>query len=1113
MGLIKKVMAMSIVTVLTFTSIELPVNATEYTNTQSEIVTEVKAGVDNDEAAIKIESTDTLTDANQVEIGQSTEVSKEETALGVPAAPEQIEVAIPTNDSTVTENTTIEDKITAEDISTSDKVAEVISTSDKAPEDISTSDKVAEDISDLQTMIHAALLEKGIITLSEDLSIDEMLELKLPDNLESAELTIIMNGHKITSENTQTIIHVAENVTLTIKGEGSLINNSENGTVVYNEGIVNLENADLLATGSKSVGVLNNNTLGEKALVIKSGTIKAEWFAIGKTVKEELSMNRPTVFFAAAGIAPASSTTVEASANIEQGSYSVIEDSTVVSESVDSIEVSNEKSTTEESTITQDAAVQPEIPSVLLSPEADITTIPANQVTAVAPQVPVDVTTTVNSYNSIKIAWSSVADAQGYIIERMQSGTESTYTELANITGTEYNDTSIAVGKEYKYRVYTYLYNESSELLKSSASSEVVGQTSLTVPQSLTGVQASVTSIKLTWSAVEGAEKYKIYRAAKGQGYKLIKTQQNTSFTNTKLKTGTKYYYKITAVNADFESSFSNTVSLFAAAKSVTKLKAKSYVYNKITLTWKKASGATKYDIYRSTNDTSNFRKIKTITSTKFTNTVKTGATYYYKIVSYTNKAKGGESSVVSATAVCAEPTNVKASSKSDTSAKITWKKTSGAGLYAIYRSNSKNTGYTLLTNVSNNKSSYTDKTVSPGTKYYYKLCAVSRNVEGKMSKIVSVSIKPAAVKNLTVKTAGGKNVTLTWSASNGATIYHIYRSTSSTKGYKEIGQTTELSYSNTKLTNGKTYYYRVYAIAGKINSNHTQVSYVNPSKVYVSSSTLALKPGETSNLTVSFKPSKVSDNSITWSSGDSTIASVSSNGVVTAIATGVTTITATSCNGVIATCEVSVNKVTPASKQAPATNIVVVLDPGHGGSDPGAVYGSLREKDLALKTALYTKAELEKYSGVIVKMTRTTDIYLGLEQRTIIAKDYGADLFVSQHYNAGVSSANGAEVYVSSNSNYNSSSTRLGAQITSNLSGIGLKNRGVKTRISSSGVGDYYSVIRNSVKREFPGIIVEGGFISSPVDRVFLSTEAGIKSIGAATATGIANYFGLSKK
>ncbi|OYO59444.1 hypothetical protein CG709_18650, partial [Lachnotalea glycerini] len=412
------------------------------------------------------------------------------------------------------------------------------------------------------------------------------------------------------------------------------------------------------------------------------------------------------------------------------------------------------------------------------------------------------------------------------------------------------------------------------------------------------------------------------------------------------------------------------------------------------SLSWERTRGATKYIIYRSTKEDSGYKKLKTVTTTNHTDsTCKTGVTYYYKVVSYSDKAKGGESSIVSATPISAAPTNVKAVCKSYKSVKLTWDKAKGAGGYNIYRSTSKNSGYTLIKTVSKSKKTYTDKTVTAGTKYYYKICAVTNKVEGKMSKAAYVKIKPSAVKTLKAATTGGKNISLTWSAANGAQTYLIYRSTRENKGYKKIADTTELTYSDTNLKNGKTYYYRVYARAGSVNSSYTKTSYVNPSKVYMSSSTLEMESGETSKLKVTFKPTSVSNSSITWSSADSKIATVSKKGVVTAVAAGVTIITATACNGVTATCEVSVDQ--------EATGVVVVLDPGHGGTDGGATSGPFVEKDLNLKISKYTKAELEKYSGVIVKMTRTTDTYVGLEERTIIAKNYGADLFVSQHLNS----------------------------------------------------------------------------------------------------------------
>jgi N-acetylmuramoyl-L-alanine amidase len=1078
MQLFKKVLAISLATTLTFTSIDLSVNATDYSNAQTEVTTDI--------------STDSSMDTTQV----------------------------------MTSDTTLEEEIAATD--------EVF---DESGVDLTTTqEEITVEVSDTQKIVNDALLENGTISLTQDLQLDTILELNLPESTENAELTIELNGFSITSDISEALMHISENVMLTIKGEGSLINNAENGIVIFNEGTINIDNADLLATGSKSVGVLNNSTLGEKGLVIKSGSIKAEWFAIGKTVKAEVSVNRPTAFFAAAGIIIPS---VSAD-TIEQGTYSIDENATVTDETENQLTVSESETVTDtitdattdtttdtttdattdtttdttsdittDTTITdsQETVVSSDVSSIdETSLDTKTTEVQSNKAVEVAPSQPVNVTATVNNYNSITISWDSVSDAEGYIVERIQPGTESVYNAFPEITATQYTDTTIAVGKEYDYHVYAYSFSETNEKQLSEVSSDVSAQTTIASPQSLTAVQYTTTKIKLNWNSVEGALTYNVYRAIKGGSYKLIKTLSGTYYKDSGLKTGSKYYYKVTAVNGDYETGYSNRVSLYAAAKAVTSLEASSSTYNKVDLTWKKASGATKYVIYRSTKETSSYSKIKTVTSTSYTDTSrKTGVTYYYKVVSYSDKAKGGTSSVVSATPVSAAPTNVKVVAKSYNSTKLTWTKAKGAGEYNIYRSTSKSSGYTLIKTVANTKTSYTDKTVVTGKTYYYKIRAVTRGDAGKKSKVVSVKVSPAAVTKLVAKSAGGKTAKLTWTAASGATSYQVYRSTKEKSGFSKVTTTTSLNYTDSGLTNGTTYYYRVYAKTGSLKSSYVLVSYVNPSKIYMSSTTLAMESGETSKLSVTYKPTKVTSSTITWTTANSSIATVSKKGVVTALASGVTTITATACNGKKATCEVSVDQET--------TGVVVVLDPGHGGSDPGAVSGSYKEKDLVLKISQYTKTELEKYSGITVKMTRTDDTYVGLEERTIIAKNYDADLFVSQHLNAATSSANGAEVFVSLNSTYNSDSTILGSYILDRLTGVGLNNRGVKTKLSSDGVNDYYSVIRNSVSRGFPGIIVESAFITGSDDVSIISTEGGLNSIGIATATAIAEYYGLSKK
>ncbi len=202
--------------------------------------------------------------------------------------------------------------------------------------------------------------------------------------------------------------------------------------------------------------------------------------------------------------------------------------------------------------------------------------------------------------------------------------------------------------------------------------------------------------------------------------------------------------------------------------------------------------------------------------------------------------------------------------------------------------------------------------------------------------------------------------------------------------------------------------------------------------------------------------------------------------------------------------------------------NKVVVLDPGHGGSDGGASANGLVEKNLTLKIAQYCKEELEKYAGVTVYMTRSTDVAVDLEERVQKAKSWGADVFVSIHMNSASAAAQGAEVWYP-NSSYNSeihnNGQKLASEIEKELVSLGLADRGVKIRNSENGskyedgsIADYYSVIRNSKLAGFPGIIVEHAFLTNSSDAQKLKQESFVKSLGVADATGIAKYFGLSK-
>ena len=202
----------------------------------------------------------------------------------------------------------------------------------------------------------------------------------------------------------------------------------------------------------------------------------------------------------------------------------------------------------------------------------------------------------------------------------------------------------------------------------------------------------------------------------------------------------------------------------------------------------------------------------------------------------------------------------------------------------------------------------------------------------------------------------------------------------------------------------------------------------------------------------------------------------------------------------------------------APNGDVVIVLDPGHGGSDPGAEHGVLQEKNLTLRIATIVRDILSEYGGVQVYMTRTGDYAVGLEDRAQLAWNVHANMFVSIHLNSG--GGTGAEVYYP-NGNYNGDVSYWGGitaqKIQNNLVALGLANRGAKIRNSENGtlypdgsLADYYSVIRNTKLLGTPGIIVEHAFMDGDYGR--LLDDNFIYQLAVADANAIVDVYGLKK-
>ena len=206
--------------------------------------------------------------------------------------------------------------------------------------------------------------------------------------------------------------------------------------------------------------------------------------------------------------------------------------------------------------------------------------------------------------------------------------------------------------------------------------------------------------------------------------------------------------------------------------------------------------------------------------------------------------------------------------------------------------------------------------------------------------------------------------------------------------------------------------------------------------------------------------------------------------------------------------------------------NLVIVLDPGHGGSDPGASNSrfGLKESDINYKIAIYAKQELERYEGVKVYLTRYADCP-SIYDRGEFAKRYNADLVVSIHINSSESqSARGAEVWVTQDNSqveYYERSKIVGEKILYRLARLGLQDHGVSTRSGqpnewypSGIVKDYYGIIRYPMNYGIRSLLVEHCYISSDADcQQFLNSDAKLKNLGVADAQGIVEAYNLQLK
>ncbi len=251
-----------------------------------------------------------------------------------------------------------------------------------------------------------------------------------------------------------------------------------------------------------------------------------------------------------------------------------------------------------------------------------------------------------------------------------------------------------------------------------------------------------------------------------------------------------------------------------------------------VALTWSASSGATSYHLKRATTSAGPYTQIAAPTSATSTDSsVSNGTTYFYVVSALDAAGESANSSPVSAAPVVSVaippmPTAL-AAIAGNTQVSLTWTASSGATSYHVKRATTSGGPYTQI--AAPTATSFADTSVTNGTPYYYVVSALAS--AGESGNSAQVSAVPTAPTTIPAKpaglaaTAGNAVVALTWSASSGATTYHVKRATTSGGPYTQIAAPTSATYTDPSLSNGTAYYYVVSAIntAGE-SANSAQV-------------------------------------------------------------------------------------------------------------------------------------------------------------------------------------------------------------------------------------------------------------------------------------------------
>lgn len=416
-----------------------------------------------------------------------------------------------------------------------------------------------------------------------------------------------------------------------------------------------------------------------------------------------------------------------------------------------------------------------------------------------------------NAVGGVNVTWTAVAGADKYVIMRREvyedgskAEWEALITRLAS-SSASYKDINVQNGKTYEYDV-----NSVSGSFVTDTAEEGAVITYIEAPELLSVVNEE-DGIKLSWTAIENASYYIIYRKSSTIGsnveYTPLYTAYDNFYTDLAVTAGRGYTYTVVAVCEKGESALVKTGKNITRVPStrVTNMVAGS---DNITVSWEAVEGVTGYNIYRKT-ELSAWEKVGSVRSGalsyKDTSAV-SGDEYYYSVAPYIGNFEGCKISSDNKLYYLAAPKTVVDNVKDGI--RISWDEVLDADSYELYKKTGESGEFVFVKTFFKGEAlSYTDTDVVERELYRYTVKSISDKGESRQSDIEKETMRISCVRNVTVKKLAD-GVEVDWRLHPDAESYIVVRKDDS--GWVEVSQVTEAGYVDNSVVSGKTYAYGV---------------------------------------------------------------------------------------------------------------------------------------------------------------------------------------------------------------------------------------------------------------------------------------------------------------